>query len=456
MILPSFSQFFLENDSGEDRQNHKDRERDASCPEDRTAALALIVKMLYRMGMRRFWVGLLLLTGLFWPGRAAFGQIDPEPRKLFQFGFNQPLQGAAPISGYLFYFLNEPNFYQTNLTLRLAIAPVYLDSELGIRGALGPDTDLGLGLAGGGFADSYFEFHDGKYLPADSFTGHSAEVSGSIYHLFNPGQMIPLNGVLRLREHFSVYDDDDNTGPSFVLPRDHGTTSLRLGLRWGGKEPVMQPDLAMEISGWYEGQFRSESGPYGINGDRVLEPFSQLMFARALLVYTLPESKQNISLSLTGGGSSHADRFSAYRLGGNLPLSSEFPLLIPGYFYEELSASAFATLSGEYALPLDAAKRWELLAYGAAAELDYLTGLSQPSHLNSGVGLGMAYHGRVWQVQASYGYGFEAIRDGGRGGQSIGILLQYDLEAHHRANTIVNPNGPNESRGLFHFLQNMF
>ena len=288
--------------------------------------------------MRRIWLGLLLLPGLLGPGRTVLGQIDPEPRKLLQFGFNQPLEGAAPIAGYMFYFLNDPNFLRTNLTLRLAIAPVYLDSELGIRGALGPDTDLGLGLAGGGFADSYFEYRDGKFLRSDSFTGHSAEVSGSIYHLFNPGQTIPLNGILRLREHFSVYDEDDHTSESFVLPHDHSTVSLRTGLRWGGKEPVIHPDLAMELSAWYEGQFRTDSGSYGYNGDRVLEPFSQLMFARALLIYTLPESKQNLSLSLTGGGSGHADRFSAYRLGGNLPLSAEFPLLIPGYFYEELSA----------------------------------------------------------------------------------------------------------------------
>ena len=34
--------------------------------------------------------------------------------------------------------------------------------------------------------------------------------------------------------------------------------------------------------------------------------------------------------------------------------------------------------------------------------------------------------------------------------------MQFDLGAHERANPIVNPNGPNESRGLFHFLQNMF
>jgi hypothetical protein len=243
-----------------------------------------------------------------------------------------------------------------------------------------------------------------------------------------------------------------------VLPNDPALTSVRLGLRWGGREPVIQPDLAMELSAWYESQFRANSGPYGNDGDRTLEEFSQLLWARGLFIYTLPESKQSFSLSLTGGASDQADRFSAYRLGGNLPLSSEFPLLIPGYFYQELSARAFVTLSGEYSLPLDAAKQWSLITYGAVADLDYLPGLAQPGHLNSGVGLGLAYRPArgSWQFQTSYGYGFQAIRDQGRGGQEIGVLVQFDLEARHRAGPVAPAANPAESRGLIHFLQNLF
>jgi hypothetical protein len=408
--------------------------------------------------MRQTWLGLPLFLAVVFHCRTALGQIDPETRKLFQFGYNQSLIGASPLAGYAFYYLNEPDYPGTNMTLRLAVAPVYLDSELGFKGALGPDTDLGLGLAGGGFADSYFEFHDGKYLRADSFTGHSAEVSASAYHLFNPGRQIPLNGILRVREHFSFFESDDTTGKSFVLPDDPAMTAVRMGLRWGGREPLIQPDLAMELSAWCESQFRADSGPYGNQGDRTLEEFSQLLWARGLFIYTLPESKQSFSLSLTSGTSDHADRFSAYRLGGNLPLSSEFPLLIPGYFYQELSARSFVTASGEYSLPLDAAKQWSFITYGAIAELDYLPGLAQPGRMNSGVAIGLAYRPArgSWQFQTSYGYGFEAIRDGGRGGQNIGLLVQFDLEAHHHANLLAAPANPNESRGLFHFLQNLF
>src|SRR5436189_2334563 len=69
--------------------------------------------------------------------RTAQGQIDPERRRLLQMGFNQPIEGRGPIAAYAFFYYNQPNFLYTNLTLRAAIAPVYLDTELGFSGLLG-------------------------------------------------------------------------------------------------------------------------------------------------------------------------------------------------------------------------------------------------------------------------------------------------------------------------------
>src|SRR4051812_4208581 len=101
----------------------------------------------------------------------AQAQIDPVKRELLQFGYNQPMEGRGPLAGYAFYYLNLPQFLKTNLTLRLAIAPVYLDSELGISHVF-PNTDIGLGIHGGGFADSYSEIRRGDFLKSESFTGH--------------------------------------------------------------------------------------------------------------------------------------------------------------------------------------------------------------------------------------------------------------------------------------------
>src|ERR687892_450977 len=109
----------------------------------------------HRRTMRRFHgIYVLWLLGMLIP-LTCQAQIDPYKRRLLQFGYNQPIEGRGPIAGYAFYYFNQPNLAGRDLTLRLAVAPTYLDSELGFTHALGPHTDLAVGLAGGGFADSY-------------------------------------------------------------------------------------------------------------------------------------------------------------------------------------------------------------------------------------------------------------------------------------------------------------
>src|SRR5579863_468854 len=131
-------------------------------------------------------------THIFWQGLAmalplvVSAQIDPIKRDLFQFGYNQPTEGREPLAGYAFYYHNDPGFLETNLTLRLAVAPTYMDSELGFSHLLGPNTDLGIGVAGGGFADSYNEIRGGQWMQGESFDGFGGELSASVYHLFNP------------------------------------------------------------------------------------------------------------------------------------------------------------------------------------------------------------------------------------------------------------------------------
>ena len=167
--------------------------------------------------MSRFARGLCWLA-LFLPLTAS-AQIDPVKRDLIQFGYNQAMEGHAPFAGYAFYYHNQPDFLRTNLTLRLALAPVYLDSELGFVHGLGPNTDFALGMAGGGFADGYNEIRGGKFFQAESFTGHSGEISASVYHLFNPADEIPLNLVVRGTAHYSMFERNDNTAAAFQLDR---------------------------------------------------------------------------------------------------------------------------------------------------------------------------------------------------------------------------------------------
>lgn len=381
-----------------------------------------------------------------------WAQIDPVARDLIQIGYNQPLQGRSPISGYAYYYWNRPEFLRTNLALRLAVAPVYLDTELGIRGALGPHTDLGLGISGGGFADSYSEMAQGVFHREQSFTGHGGDASVSLYHRFNPEALIPLHGIVRVTGHFAEYERDDTTDQSFVLPADRKDFVMRTGLRWGGVEPVMFAEMAMELSAWYEGQFRTGQGTYGYAGDRQVEDSSHLFWGRALLDFPLQENREDIGISLTAGLTLSPDRFSAYRLGGALPMVSEFPLHLPGYYFQEISAERFALLSGWHALGIDPQNRWRWLMFGSVGAVDYLSGLEQPGRWHSGVGSGLVWQSRdgILQLAASYAYGLEALRHGERGAHSVGILLQIDLDADRRAPKplIRSWLNPNKWRGL--------
>ncbi len=381
--------------------------------------------------MKRIGFALLWLA-LFAPIFAS-AQIDPIKRDLIQFGYNQAFEGHQPLAAYAFYYHNQPDFVRTNLTLRLAVAPVYLDSELGFVSALGPNTDVGIGLAGGGFSDSYNEIRGGEFMPGESFDGNGMEVSASIYHLFNPGDEIPLNFVLRGTAHYTVYNPNDDTAANFSLPGDHGDFNVRTGLRWGGVEPTLFPPLAMELSVWYEGHVRSNPGAYGFNGDRELKEQSHLFWAEAALAYTLPQSQQSFYVRLTAGTSVDADRFSAYRLGGFLPLIAEFPLSLPGYFYQEINARQFVLLNANYLLPLDGKKRWNLDVNAASAFVDYLPGESQSGNWLNGVGGGFLYHSESdrWKIMFNYAYGIDAIRSHGRGANSIGVLVQFDLGKMH-------------------------
>ena len=172
----------------------------------------------------------------------------------------------------------------------------------------------------------------------------------------------------------------------------------------------------------------------------------KLIWAQGTLVYTLPDSGHSFDLSLSAGTSINADRFSAYRLGALLPLISEYPLSLPGYYYQEISADQFVLLSGNYLLPLEHTRRWFLNLNAATAIVDYLPGMEQPGNSLSGVGAGLLYAGNSWKVMVGYAYGVDAMRSHGRGANSIGVLLQFDWGKAKRQG--FDPTAPNLWRGF--------
>lgn len=380
----------------------------------------------------------LLCLALLFPALAS-AQIDPKHRQLLQLGYDRPLEGNGPLDGYFFYYWNRPRFVRKDLTLRMAVAPLYVDSDLGFKHLFGPQTDVSFGLAGGGFADTYTEIRKGMQIDDESFTGHGGEFSMTVSHLFDPGKLIPLYANLKAIAHYSAYKR--SRIPEFIVPDNRLTYTVRSGLRFAGREPVIFPSQGMEISVWHELQVRGKYGPYGFNGDREVKAATNNFWARAMLAYTLPKIRHAFEVSLTAGEALNADRFSAFRLGSALPLRDEFPLNIPGYFYQEITARRFILGEGQYTVPLNRSADWGFTLFGNSAAADYLPGMEQPGHLNSGVGGGITYRSkqRIWTVIATYAYGIDAIRNGGRGSHSVGILVQYDLFRQERYEPNLSP-----------------
>lgn len=358
----------------------------------------------------------------------ALAQVDPMPRSLLQLGYDQTLSGQGPQSLYAYYYYNNPAFLRTNMALRLAVAPVYLYSEIGFRQVL-PHTDVGIGIRGGAFGENYYEINQGDYIKGESFDGSGGGASLNLYHLLDPGYFIPLNVVVHGGGDYVTYSATDKTDDRFRLPEDGPSAFARAGLRFAGKEPMLYADLAMEISIWYEQQWRFNDGAYGFAGDRQVVPSTGLYWLYAGLNYAWTNTGNQFTFAVTAGGSENADRFSAYRLGGVLPLAAEFPLTLPGYFYQEISAEGFVHLSASYVAPLSADHRWQLRLGAASAYVDYLPGFEQANRWNTGVGPSLSFTSRseVWRLILRYGYGFNAMRDGQEGAHSIGVLYQYNF-----------------------------
>jgi hypothetical protein len=376
--------------------------------------------------VRRLLAGITLLMLV---GFAAQAQIDPVPRQLLQLGVNSSLHDQGPMGAYAFYYWNMPNVPTTNEVLRFAIAPVYIDSDLGFKNLLGDHTDLAVGAFGGLYANSYQEVDSGDWKKDQSFDAANAGARVSIYHLLNPGGMIPLTLVLRESVNYVSFMDSDNTSERFELPQNQPILTTRAGFRWGGKEPILTPKLAMEVSGWYEMDNRTDSGSYGYNDSYRLESVTQRIFGRVSFNYLTLETHNYITFSLQGGVDLNPDRIGCFRLGGMLPYTKEFPLLLPGYYYQELSAKSFGLVNLGYGIPIDAAKNITWFTTGAAALVDYMDGTGQPGAFNSGVGTGLGYTApsRRWKLLGQFGYGFEAERSNGRGGYSLGFAFQYNF-----------------------------
>jgi hypothetical protein len=359
----------------------------------------------------------------------AGAQIDDAERFLLQGGYEQGLAEPGPKAPYVFAYINRPGVYGSSTTLRLALAPVYLDSEVGIANAFGHWSDAGIGLSGGGYAFGQSEVFRGDEKRGEAFIGHGGGPSFTAYpHLGGIGP-VPLSGVVRVAASYADYIRDAATAPEFALPRDEWTGSFRAGLRFGGQEPGLDTAPAMELSTWWETRVREHSGAYGYNGDRMAQGRTDLYWSRLLFAYTTDSGKR-IGLGASFGAGTGVDRFSAYRLGGMLTQNSEFPLILPGYFSQEIAARRFGHVWLRGGLPLDDRRKLIVNLFAAGASIAPVDGTDSGGTRHMGVGAGLEFTPIKGALSGmlTYGYSPTALRRGGRGGQGIALSFEVNFE----------------------------
>jgi hypothetical protein len=248
-----------------------------------------------------------------------------------------------------------------------------------------------------------------------------------------------LSGILRETVTENSWTKSDQTGDNFDLPDNQPILTTRVGFRWGGMEPVLTPKLAGEISAWYEMDKRTDAGTYGYNNDRDLRNTPQRIFARTLLRFTTFHDQHYIAAGIQGGAAFDSDRMSCFRLGGVLPYTKEFPIQIPGYYFQEISAQDYGQAYAMYNIPFGPEKSWVVGAGGAAAVVKYQEGMGQAGSLNSGVGCDVGYSAPThkWKVLSMFGYGFQAERPNsdGHGGYTLAFAFEYRFGGHKLAST---------------------
>jgi hypothetical protein len=368
----------------------------------------------------------LILTALLGVAAPAAAQPDPEPRAYVEVGTEAPLKGNAPLAGYAFFLWNRPHFPKPDQFLRVVVAPTYLLSELVQDHWPYGRHAVSIGLNGGGIRFGHEEFRNGSYKEDESFWGHGGELPLSYYAGTKLFDRLPLEGQIRVTPAFVVYQQSFDTADRFQLPPDTALLTGRVGLRLGGVPPELLPNVALEASAWYEAAYRTESGTFGFpERPERLESLTQRAWGR-LAAVVAPADGHTVDVLFTAGVTRDADLLSSFRLGSALPFRSEFPLILHGYFVEEVFARRFWLVNASYRFPAwPGARGVRLRISGDIAGVDYIAGHQLPRKHLRGVGadLSVAVTSRVTAV-VGYGYGLDAPRNGSFGGHEAHALIE--------------------------------
>jgi hypothetical protein len=356
-----------------------------------------------------------------------YSLIDAESRTFIEGGIETPLKGNGPLTGYGYLFYTRPHFLDEDLYLRLVIPPGYLISELVKDHWPSQNSAVGIGVSGGFFAESQTEFQDGHYEKDQSFNGDSAGGTLAYYlRSLKIGGVLPAEGQVRVNPKFVWYDRTSDTSSRFRLPENTAIYDMRAGIRLGGVPPELFPNAALELSLWQTVSYRANAGPYGYPGQlQETEEVTEKTWTRLGGIFTFWGTQA--SAFLNAGIAENTDALSAFRMGGGLRLRAEFPLLLHGYYVEEVFAKKYLLVNFAYRFPIWPGQDLVHLQLVADyARVDYIQGHSLPRSNLAGVGanLSVAITKRV-DLVVGYGYGINAPRGRSFGGQEFDAQFEF-------------------------------
>ena len=201
---------------------------------------------------------------------------------------------------------------------------------------------------------------------------------------------------------------------------------MRAGVRLGGVPPELFPNVALELSVWHTFSYRDNAGHYGFaQQPQESDHFTQRTWTRLGATYTF--GSQQVSAFLNAGIAENSDALSTFRMGGGLRLRAEFPLLLHGFYVEEIFARRFWLINLAYRFPIWPGQdlvHLQLLA--DVAQVGYIQGHHLPRSTLAGVGanLSVAITKRI-DLVVGYGYGINAPRGKSFGGREFDAQFQF-------------------------------
>jgi hypothetical protein len=376
-------------------------------------------------GFALTWRHFLAVTVLLSLCGQAFAQVDVEHRRLLTLQSGMSVyHSEEALNGYGFFWFNENHFPWDRTALRLNYAGIYLDTELSYFLPVETVTAVGIRLGGGVYCDDVNPYIQGERIASQEFRGDAGLVSVFVNHeVLKIAGQLPLNVRATYEARRTSYRKTSHTS-DFVLPPDFFTHTVQGEIRLGGIEREITSRQGLVAYVLADANYRDDFQAFGPVG-ALFPKYSDYQRLLAQLGAKIPIDNTTWFLLFTGGTGHHLDELSAYRLGGNIVNADPVIYTLHGYYTKEFFARDFGLVNFEVRQEINEQYRVTLHFYAdCAAEQSVLPDQTNKRVL-PGLGAGIGFRS-FWEtdVLLSYGYGFNAVRDGDRGGHEVAIGLE--------------------------------